>query len=358
MQRNFWQKLALRKIKDYFQHQLTLMREAGAIKAGNIKSPFEKFDLGVSCDFFVTTIVVSELAKIIAVVEEDVIMECIDSAVEMVNRQRGWPIEITWVVPDLQTARTLHQTLRTIQKALNYGLLGSVSSKIVVFENESFESEGGLYEAIPARKTGEEYAYDDKGSLVLVKDELSFYDNDPDLMILYDTANRKEVKRLPYYDAGLGEYGKDVLKEPSYAQGIKAREQGNLAQRQMYQRIQRELEAKGLKVIYSEDRGQPDMLVLDRDKVIEVIAVKAYSLMVTVGKGCRNVKGKKYAVSFNPKRDAKAEYLTALRNGLNKIRLIAINLNTGNTIFDGYVYFDETITLREYSKNEQNRSTR
>ena len=329
------------------------MREVGAIKAGNIKSPFEKFDLGVSCDFF-TRIVVSDLAKIIAFVEEDVVMDCIDSAVEMVNRQRGWPIEITWVVPDLQTARTLHHTLRTIQKALNYGLLGSVSSKIIVFGNES---EGGLYEAIPACRTGEEYAYDDKGNLVLVKEELSFYANDPDLMILYDPASQREVKRLPYYDAGLGEYGKNVLKEPSYTQGIKAREQGNLAQWQIYQRIQRELEAKGLKVIYSEDRGKPDMLVLDRDKVIEVIAVKAYSLMVTVGKGCRNVKGKKYAVSFNPKRDAKAEYLTALQNGLNKIRLIAINLNTGNTIFNGYVHFDETITLREYSKNEQNRST-
>jgi hypothetical protein len=166
-------------------------------------------------------------------------------------------------------------------------------------------------------------------------------------------TEQKEVKRISYYDAGSGEYGKDVLKEPSYAQGIKAREQGILVQREIYQRIRREKESKGLKVIYSEDRGLPDMLVVDNDKVIEVIAVKAYSLMVTVGKGCRNVKGKKYAVSFNPKRDAKAEYLAALQNGLNKVRLIAINLRTGNTIFDGYVCFDETVTLRECSKNEK-----
>jgi|GEM_PF-6755585 len=38
------------------------------------------------------------------------------------------------------------------------------------------------------------------------------------------------------------------------------------------------------------------------DKVVEVTAVKTYSLEITTGKGCRNVKGKKYAASFSQKK--------------------------------------------------------
>jgi len=64
------------------------------------------------------------------------------------------------------------------------------------------------------------------------------------------------------------------------------------------------------------------------DKVVEVTAVKTYSLEITTGKGCRNVKGKKYAASFSQKKDAKVEYQYALKNGLNKIKLIAVNLKT------------------------------
>lgn len=79
-----------------------------------------------------------------------------------------------------------------------------------------------------------------------------------------------------------------------------------------------------------------------------VIAVKSYSLEVTMrDQSCRNCKGHKYAVSFKASRDAKAEVKTATENGLDRIWLIRGNFRTGNTIFNGYVEFDEKVTLRE-----------
>jgi len=101
-------------------------------------------------------------------------------------------------------------------------------------------------------------------------------------------------------------------------------------------------------------KGKPDIIVLDDyNGVIEVVAVKAYRLEITDKPGCRNVEGHKYAVSFNPLRDTKAESKTAMENGLDHIRLIFINLKTGNRIFDGPVRLNETITLREYFSDYQ-----
>jgi hypothetical protein len=102
------------------------------------------------------------------------------------------------------------------------------------------------------------------------------------------------------------------------------------------------------RIVTSTQRGQPDITVYDSNrKVIEVVAIKSYSLEVTTGSGCRNKKGHKYAVSFTARRDAKAECKAAKKYGLNKIRLIVVNLRTGKKIFDGLVGFDDKITLRE-----------
>jgi len=139
-------------------------------------------------------------------------------------------------------------------------------------------------------------------------------------------------------------------REIAESKGRKAVAQGIAAQREVVE----EFLAKDLRVKYSFKRGEPDIVVLDEhDRIIEVVAVKAYWLEITDKPGCRNVKGHKYAVSFNPLRDAKAESKTAMENGLDHIRLIVINLKTGNRIFDGPVRLDETVTIREYSPDYQ-----
>jgi hypothetical protein len=76
--------------------------------------------------------------------------------------------------------------------------------------------------------------------------------------------------------------------------------------------------AKGWIVEGSFKRVKPDILRYDeQQKVIMVIAVKSYSLGVTIkGKSCRNCKGYKYAASFKASRDAKAEVKAARENGL------------------------------------------
>jgi hypothetical protein len=103
------------------------------------------------------------------------------------------------------------------------------------------------------------------------------------------------------------------------------------------------------RIVISTQRGQPDITAYDSNrKVIEVVAIKSYSLEVTTGSGCRNRKGHKYAVSFKASRDAKAECKAAQKYGLNQIRLIVVNLRTGRRIFDGLLGFDEKVTLREY----------
>jgi hypothetical protein len=56
-------------------------------------------------------------------------------------------------------------------------------------------------------------------------------------------------------------------------------------------------------------------------------------------------------VTFIPYIDAKAEVEFAKKHGLDKIRLVAINLKTKNPLYDGMLKFDERITLREYSQN-------
>jgi hypothetical protein len=96
-------------------------------------------------------------------------------------------------------------------------------------------------------------------------------------------------------------------------------------------------------------KGEADIVDSDKNgKVSEVVAVKSFELETTEqGKTCRNVKGHKYVVSITPSRDAKAEVETARQNGLSKIRLVVFNLRTGHKIFDGFVSFDEKITIRE-----------
>jgi hypothetical protein len=113
--------------------------------------------------------------------------------------------------------------------------------------------------------------------------------------------------------------------------------------------IIRQFQSSGAKIAYSWLRGHPDIIVFDNnDKPFEVVAVKSFTLELTTGKGCRNTKGHKYVAAVKPSRDAKAEVAAAKKYGLNKIRLIVINLKTGNRIFDKLVRFDEKITLREY----------
>jgi hypothetical protein len=134
--------------------------------------------------------------------------------------------------------------------------------------------------------------------------------------------------------------------------GTIARDVGINVQLQISDEIRKNMESKGYRVVPSTERGHPDIVVIDHHgRVVEVTAVKTYSLDITTGRGCRNIKGKKYAASFCPKKDAKAEYQCALKNGLDKIKLIAINLKTGNKIFEGHVSLEDTITLREFPEN-------
>jgi hypothetical protein len=65
-----------------------------------------------------------------------------------------------------------------------------------------------------------------------------------------------------------------------------------------------------------------------------------------------NKKGQKVAVTFIASKDAQAEVQYAERHGLKKIRLLAMNLLTGNILHDGPLDFDDRITLREYPKGE------
>jgi hypothetical protein len=110
--------------------------------------------------------------------------------------------------------------------------------------------------------------------------------------------------------------------------------------------------AKGLRIVYSFRKGDADIIVFEKDKrVIQVVAVKSYSLDVTNGRGCRNMKGSKYVASLTPSRDAKAEVRVAKEHNLDNIRLIVVNLKTGNRMFDGLVSLDRTVTIREYSKD-------
>jgi len=106
---------------------------------------------------------------------------------------------------------------------------------------------------------------------------------------------------------------------------------------------------EGWIMVASFKRGRPDILRLDEQhRVIVVIAVKSYSLeVITKGKSCHNCKGHKYVVSFKASRDAKVEVKAARENGLEQIWLICGNLKTGNTIYSGYVGFDEKVRLKE-----------
>jgi hypothetical protein len=112
--------------------------------------------------------------------------------------------------------------------------------------------------------------------------------------------------------------------------------------------------AKGWLIERSERRGKPDILRLnERSKVIMVIAVKSFSLEVTIkGKSCRNCKGHKYMVSFKASRDAKAEVEAARENGLDQIWLVCGNLKTGRTIYSGYIGFEEKVKLRERQQDQ------
>jgi hypothetical protein len=110
--------------------------------------------------------------------------------------------------------------------------------------------------------------------------------------------------------------------------------------------------AKGLRIAYSFRKGDADIIVFEKgNRVIQVVAVKSYTLDVTNRRGCRNTKGSKYAASLTPSKEAKAEVKTAKEHNLDKIRLIVVNLKTGNRIFDSLVSLDQTVTIREYSKD-------
>jgi hypothetical protein len=96
-------------------------------------------------------------------------------------------------------------------------------------------------------------------------------------------------------------------------------------------------------------KGEPDIIAIDSNgRILEVVAVKSFDLEITEkGKSCRNVKGHKFAVSFLPSRDAKAEVETALQNGLSKIRLVVFNLRNKHKIFDDFVPFNKRKLIRE-----------
>jgi hypothetical protein len=132
---------------------------------------------------------------------------------------------------------------------------------------------------------------------------------------------------------------------PTTNRGRIALKRGLLIQNQITQQYRK----MNPNIASSTQRGQPDIIARgSHRKVVEVVAIKAYSLEVTTGSGCRNRKGHKYAVSFTARRDAKAEVNAAQKYGLSQIRLIVVNLRTGNRIFDGLVGFGDAITLREY----------
>jgi hypothetical protein len=100
--------------------------------------------------------------------------------------------------------------------------------------------------------------------------------------------------------------------------------------------------------VVSTQRGKADIITYGSNgKVIEVVAIKSFSLEITLGRGCRNEKGHKYVASFTASRDAKAEVEVAKKRGLSQIRLIVVNLLTSTKVFDDTVGFDERITLRQ-----------
>jgi len=114
--------------------------------------------------------------------------------------------------------------------------------------------------------------------------------------------------------------------------------------------------ARGLKIDYSFERGYADIIVYDdQGKVVEVVAIKSYSIEVRTKKGQRNVKGTKYVASFKADRDAIAEVKTAKKNNLDKIRLICFNLNTRRRIYDDLVSLDKPVTIDEKSEEYKKR---
>ena len=130
--------------------------------------------------------------------------------------------------------------------------------------------------------------------------------------------------------------------------GYKALAQGLFWQRQ----IMESLKQKGLQTTESYERHEHDVVVWDKGLPIEVIAIKTYTLLVSDKSGMANKKGQKVAVTFIARKDAQAEVQYAERHGLKKIRLLAMNLLTGNILHDGLLDFDDRITLREYPKGE------
>jgi hypothetical protein len=120
---------------------------------------------------------------------------------------------------------------------------------------------------------------------------------------------------------------------------------------QIQRMITDEYLAKRVRIDYSFERGDPDIVVFDDSgKVVEVVAVKSYSIDVRTKKGQRNAKGMKCTVSFTANKDAKAEVRTAIKNNLNEIRLICVNLKTRHRIFDGLIPLTIPVTLKEESE--------
>ncbi len=164
----------------------------------------------------------------------------------------------------------------------------------------------------------------------------------------------------PYeYTKTIGEDGENVMMESSggtiqqlqapraIPDGHTALAQGILLQKQIVE----ELQLKGLNVVSSYERGRPDIVVYgDGGEVREVVAVKGYTLTPTTEQGMRNVKGLKVAHTFVADRDAIAEVNYAKEQGLNQIRLKAVNLTTNNRLYDELVDFDVPITLRDFSE--------
>jgi len=153
----------------------------------------------------------------------------------------------------------------------------------------------------------------------------------------------KENEGSQAIDSGVKASNDDRVKP----QGYTALAEGIMVQKE----IANNYRAKGLNITESFEKNEPDIVIWDGDKPVEVIAVKTYSLTVTNRKGMQNEKGQKVAVTFSPIMDAKAEVEFAKKHGLDKIRLVAINLKTKNPLYDGMLRFDERITLREYAQD-------
>lgn len=350
MSLEMWRRLAIWKAKERLEGELFFDGDCG------VKDKYKSFDLAVLCIVKVSgfyggsEVVAKKLVKAMASVRHNLLMKCLEDAFKIWERQKkAWSyLDIIWVTPNLETARHLHYVLKRVETAIAEFRRAAITSKIFVWNDTGIDGQNKFYEAKAVKI--EERTYVDNDEPV---HEITYVENDnPDAMVLFDIASGEEVRRLPYNYPYLGTYEKKIA-EPLRVRGLKARNLGVLKQREVYKEVCREMRKKGYRVIYSEKYGVPDMLVIDdHNRVVEVIAVKAYSLEVTTGKGCRNVKSRKYAVSFNPRRDAKAECRAALQNGLDKIRLIFINLKTDNKIFDGFVGLDETVTIREYSKDQ------